>query len=33
MSSLDIGNICELTDESEHFSVSTFDEVTICNKW
>ena len=33
MSSLNIGNICELTGESEHFSVSTVDEVTVCNKW
>ena len=33
MSSLNIGNICELTSESEPFSVSTVDEVTVCNKW
>ena len=29
MSSLNIGNICELPGESEHFSVSTVDEVTV----
>ena len=33
MSHLNIGNICELTGESEHFSVSTIDEVTVCNQW
>ena len=33
MSSLNIGNICEFISESEHFSVSTVDEVTVCNKW
>ena len=29
MSSLNIGNICELTGESEHFSLSTVDEITV----
>ena len=33
MSSLNIGNICELIGESEHFSESTVDEVIVCNKW
>ena len=31
MSSLNIENICELTGESEHFSVPSVDEVTVFN--
>ena len=31
MSHLNIGNISELTDAGEHFSVSTVDEVTVIN--
>ena len=33
MSHLNIGNICGLIGEGDHFSVSTVDEVTACNKW
>ena len=33
LSYLNIGNICELTGESEHFLVPTVDKVTISNKW